>query len=121
MSDLGNREVLADNLRRLMDKNGINRADLAGVLKTSYSTVNDWYNGKSYPRIDMIERLANYFGVNKADLIERKLVLREDLTEYIASPTKQYLMDKIAKADDRKLDRIKKLMELIDDEEDRNW
>ena len=31
MSDLGNREVLADNLRRLMNENGINRADLAGV------------------------------------------------------------------------------------------
>ena len=43
------------------------------------------------------------------------------MSEYNANPQRRFLMDKIAKADDRKLDRIKKLMELIDDEEDRNW
>lgn len=114
MSDLGNREVLAKNLQRLMNENGINRADLANILKTSYSTINDWYNGKSYPRIDMIEKMAQYFGVSKAGLIEQQ----HTEAKYADSPRRQFLMDRIAKADEKKLDRIKRLMELVDEEID---
>ena len=36
----------------------------------NYSTVRDWTNGRAYPRIDKIEMLANYFGIQKSDLIE---------------------------------------------------
>ena len=36
-----------------------------------YSTFSDWLNGKKYPRIDKIEMMANYFGISKADLVER--------------------------------------------------
>lgn len=114
MSDLGNREVLAKNLQRLMNENGINRADLANILKTSYSTINDWYNGKSYPRIDMIEKMAQYFGVSKAGLIEQQ----HTEVKNADSPRRQFLMDRIAKADEKKLDRIKRLMELVDEEID---
>mgnify|MGYP000250745067 len=33
-------------------------------------TFSDWVNAKTYPRIDKIELMANYFGVTKADLVE---------------------------------------------------
>jgi len=44
-------------------------ADIVGV---SSSTFNDWIKGKKYPRIDKIEFMANYFGIQKSDLIEDK-------------------------------------------------
>ena len=112
MSDIGSKEVFADNLKRYMEEHELTRADICRIVDKSYSTVNDWYNGITYPRIDMIEQLANYFGISKADLIERPAKNM--------SPKKQFLMNKIAKADDRKLDKIRKLMELIDDEEVNN-
>lgn len=109
MSDLGNKEVFADNLKRYMDEYGLERPDIARIVEKSYSTVNDWYNGKTYPRIDAIEALANYFRISKSDLIERQ--------PKTMSPTRAYLTDKIAKADEEKLEKFKKLLELIDDEE----
>ena len=30
----------------------------------------DWINGRTYPRIDKIEKMAQYFGVQKSDLVE---------------------------------------------------
>ena len=41
-------------------------------MKFKPSTFSDWVNAKTYPRIDKIEMLANYFGINKSDLIEDK-------------------------------------------------
>lgn len=70
MTSLGNKKILSANLQRLMRKCGKERNDLCEDLGIKYSTLSDWYNGIKYPRIDKIEMLANYFGVEKSDLIE---------------------------------------------------
>lgn len=72
MSNLGNKEVFSRNLRALMDRFGKERKQVCEDLGFKYTTFADWYNGKKYPRIDSIEKLALYFGVLKSDLIEDK-------------------------------------------------
>jgi len=67
---LGNKDVLAKNLKKHIAKSGKDRTTVAEDLGFPYSTLTDWVNGKKYPRINNIEKLANYFGVSKADLIE---------------------------------------------------
>lgn len=72
MSTIGNKEVFAKNLRRLMECQQKDRRRICDDLGFKYTTFTDWYNGNKYPRIDKIELLANYFGVLKSDLIEDK-------------------------------------------------
>ena len=72
MSDLGNKEIFAKNLKYYMQLNNKDRNDICHDLKFPYTTFAEWYNGKIYPRIDKIEMLANYFNIKKSDLIERK-------------------------------------------------
>lgn len=67
---LGNKEVLANNLKYYMDKYNVSRNDLVDDLDIAYMTVSDWVNAKTYPRIDKIEMLARYFQIEKSDLIE---------------------------------------------------
>ncbi|HEM3202754.1 TPA: helix-turn-helix transcriptional regulator [Streptococcus suis 8830] len=67
---LGNKEIMAENIKYFMDKKGVDRNQLCADLDLKYMTVSDWINAKSYPRIDKIELLANYFGVSKSDLVE---------------------------------------------------
>lgn len=67
---LGNKEIMAKNIRRYMDAQGKSRNDVCEALGFAYSTFTDWINGNKYPRIDKIEMLANYFGISKADLVE---------------------------------------------------
>ena len=77
MSDLGNKEIFAKNLRYYMNLYNKTRNEVANDNNVSYTTLASWLNGDNYPRIDKIERLANYFRVNKADLIERMAHARE--------------------------------------------
>ncbi|EHI70585.1 LexA family transcriptional regulator [Streptococcus ictaluri] len=67
---LGNKKIMASNIRRHLDKKNINPKEFSKVMGFKYSTVLDWVNAKTYPRIDKIELMANYFGVEKSDLVE---------------------------------------------------
>lgn len=67
---LGNKEIMAKNIAKYMEKAGVDRNKLSADLGISYTTITDWIKGKTYPRIDKIELLANYFGVSKSDLVE---------------------------------------------------
>lgn len=68
-----NKETLAHNLKRLMEENGKSRTDICKALNIKYTTLTDWLNAKTYPRIDALQLLANYFQVSKADLVEEKI------------------------------------------------
>ena len=72
MSELGNKKAVSANIKEQMKRHGIDRNKLVNDLGLKYTTVSDWINGKTYPRIDKIELMANYFHVEKADLVERK-------------------------------------------------
>lgn len=77
MSDLGNREIFSKNLQYYMDLYNKTRMEVAKDNGISYTTLTSWLKGDNYPRIDKIEMLANYFRVNKADLIENKYAKNE--------------------------------------------
>ena len=70
---MDNKNVFASNLKRYMEVKCKSRNDISEALGISYFTVSDWVNGKKYPRMDKVEMLANYFGVQKSDLIEKKV------------------------------------------------
>lgn len=72
MSNIGNKEIFARNLKYYLDLTGKNQKEVAQFLKVNPSSVNDWVKAKKYPRIDKIEMLAFYFGILKSDLIEDK-------------------------------------------------
>lgn len=72
MSDLGNKEILAENLKYYMELNHKDRNDIARDLDIPYTTITSWLKAEFYPRIDKIEMLANYFEIKKSDLVEKK-------------------------------------------------
>ena len=69
---MDNKNIFASNLRRYMEARGKSRKEVSEAIGVSYFTFSDWVNGKKYPRMDKIERLADYFGILKSDLIESK-------------------------------------------------
>ena len=72
MSNIGNKETMAKNLKYYIAKSGKDRRELAETWGFPYSTVTEWINGRKYPRIDRIEVMAEYFGILKSDLIEER-------------------------------------------------
>ena len=65
-----NREVMARNIKRNMGEMGVNSTEVCRALNIKQNTFSDWINAKTYPRIDKIELMAQYFGITKAELVE---------------------------------------------------
>jgi repressor LexA len=76
---MDNKNIFASNLKRYMEMNGKSRRDVSEALGVSYYTLTDWVNGKKYPRMDKVEKLAEYFGILKSDLIEEKTVEHREM------------------------------------------
>lgn len=72
MIDKSNKEIFSNNLKFFMQQKNKTRKEICDDLNIKYTTFADWYNGNKYPRIDKIELLAKYFGIQKSDLIEEK-------------------------------------------------
>ena len=70
MNSLGNKKIMAKNISYYMEKHNKTRNEMCEALGVKYTTFTDWVKGNSYPRIDKIELMANYFGISKADLVE---------------------------------------------------
>lgn len=79
MSDIGNKEIFAKNLSFYMDKKKVDRYKLCDDLDFKYSTLSEWLSAKKYPRIDKIEKLANYFEIPKSALIEQHPLGTDDI------------------------------------------
>lgn len=72
MGALGNKDIMSKNIKYYMGIKGKDRNEMCEDLGFPYTTFADWINGVTYPRIDKIEIMANYFGIEKSDLIEER-------------------------------------------------
>ncbi|MEC1714995.1 LexA family protein [Schinkia azotoformans] len=66
------RKVLAKNLQKLLDEKRITQTDMAKDLGFAETTVSSWLLCKKYPRLDKIQKMADYFHVKRSDLTEEK-------------------------------------------------
>ena len=67
-----NKRIMAENIKRHMERKGVTKQQVCDALDFKYTTFVDWLNAKTYPRIGKVEAMANYFGCVKSDLIEEK-------------------------------------------------
>ena len=60
---------VATNIKQLRDAAGLTQSELASKLDVARSTVTQWENGWSSPRMGMVQKLAGVFGVSTADIV----------------------------------------------------
>lgn len=75
------KEVFAKNLTYYMGKANKTQKEMAAIIGVSAPTFNEWLKAKKFPRIDKIEKLAQYFGILKSDLIEEKTTEHRDMQQ----------------------------------------
>lgn len=67
---MSGKEIFAQNLKRLLTKNNISQIKICKDLDIKPTTFSDWINGKTYPRIDSLERISNYFDMTISEMLE---------------------------------------------------
>lgn len=83
------RKIFASNLRRYLDKGNKTQREVADAIGVSPQTFNTWMQMVALPRMDKVQALADYFGINKSDLLEDKGAQEEDNSYYIDEDAKE--------------------------------
>lgn len=65
-------KIFAKNLNRYLEKSGRTQKEIAEEIGVSPAAFNWWVKGNRYPRMDKVEKLADYFGCTLSDLIEEQ-------------------------------------------------
>ena len=72
MSDNDQRMIFSKNLNYFLELNNKTQKEVADELNIGLSTFNSWCTGTKMPRMDKIQRIADYFRISKSDLIDNK-------------------------------------------------
>lgn len=70
MSEDEYKKIFSKNLNYFMALNNKTQVDIINDLGFNKSAVSTWCNGTRLPRMDKVDALAKYFGINRSDLIE---------------------------------------------------
>lgn len=70
MSEAESKKIFQKKFNRLLAEQHITQKEVAAICGASTSTVSTWSKGTNMPRMDKIERLANYFSLPKSYFIE---------------------------------------------------
>ena len=86
MADEELRRIFSKNLSNFLALNGFKQADLARHMGVSTATTAKWCTGQTLPRIDKIQSICNWLGIEKEDLLNER-----------PDPTEEYYIDKDAR------------------------
>lgn len=64
---------LSKNIKYLREKAGLNQSEMADKFYITRSALGFWENGVREPSIEMIVRLADFFGVTLDQLVREEL------------------------------------------------
>lgn len=66
------------NLTKLLKFKGITQTELANYLDKTPTAISYYFNGKAFPPIEELNKIAKYFGVTIDNLINKKLKVEWD-------------------------------------------
>lgn len=72
MTDNEQKKIFVKNLKYYMTLTQKTQKEIADAIGVSPQTFNTWYKGIALPRMGKVQLLADYFNINKSDLIEEK-------------------------------------------------
>lgn len=76
MTDSEQRRIFSKNINRYIAESGRMQKDIAKDLGYAPTTFNNWCVGKVLPSLGKVQRIADYFGIGKTDLLDDKPAVR---------------------------------------------
>lgn len=72
MTDNEQKKIFSKNLNKYLSLNNKSQKEVADAIDVLTSTFNTWCQGVALPRMGKVQALADYFGINKSDLLDEK-------------------------------------------------
>lgn len=113
-------EIFSNNLKFYVIRSGKTQSQIANDLGVSKGTFSDWTAGRSHPRMNRVQQIADYFGISKTDLVENgSRGLEEDTAKIIRTlnekPGLKTLFTTAAKLDEKDVEMTILFVERLSD------
>lgn len=72
MSETEQKRIFQQNLLKYLSASDKTQKEIADAIGVSPQTFNTWCQGIALPRMGKVQLLADYFHINKSDLIEER-------------------------------------------------
>lgn len=63
-------EIFSQNLKKYLEKENMNQAELAEKIGASRQSVSNWVTGKQVPRMEKLQKVADALNIDKNKLFE---------------------------------------------------
>lgn len=82
------------NIKRLRELNNLTQDELGEKIGVSGKTISSWELNRTEPKMGMIEKLSNYFGCDKSELIGKSVKEQYYLNEEARQAAQDYSENK---------------------------
>lgn len=72
VTDIEQKKIFSRNLNKYLNKYSKSQKEVADAINVSPQTFNTWCQGIALPRMGKVQLLADYFHIDKSDLIDEK-------------------------------------------------
>ena len=78
---------IGEQINNLRKQHGLSQDDFANLFNVSRQTISNWENGKSYPDLEMIIKVSDYFKISIDELLKndvqtvKKLIMKKGKKE----------------------------------------
>lgn len=72
MNDVDQKKIFSKNLNNLLSQRNKTQKEVADAISVSPQTFNTWCQGIALPRMGKVQRLADYFNIEKSRLIDEQ-------------------------------------------------
>lgn len=70
MSDEQQKNIFTRNLTNYVQQSGKQQQEIASTLGFNHKTFNGWCRALSMPTMGKVQKIADYFGIRKSDLLD---------------------------------------------------
>ena len=75
MNDIEQKRIFSKNLNYYLSLYSKTQKEVANAISVSPQTFNTWCQGIALPRMGKVQKLADYFQINKSDLIDERITM----------------------------------------------
>ena len=107
MTDNEQTKIFAQNLSHYVNASGKMQKDIAKELGYPLQTFNGWCKGVSFPSMDKVQKIADYFHIGKTDLINNQ---NNDTYSFSFSDEEQLVIECYRNLDNSQKEMVKRLV-----------
>lgn len=115
MTDEEQKHLFSKNLNYYISKCGKQQKEVAKDLGVSPTTFNTWCVGKIIPKMGKIQKIADYFGIGKTDLLDDHSNERNPEFDFqiLYNEDIQLVVEKYSDLDIKHKDMLKKYLDFL--------